>query len=130
MPFGIVGELELAEDACDVSLEGVLADAEVRRDRGVGPSLGHAGEHVELALAQLVERTAPAPAIEHLGDHLGVERGAAACHLSDRLREAARLHDPVLEQIADARRAQLEQLDRVALLDVLGEDDDSRLRTL
>ena len=95
----------MLEDARDVALQGVLADAELGRDREVGPALGHAGEHVELALGQLVEWTAAAPALEHLGDHLGVERRAAARHLSDRFREAARLHDAILEQVADARGA-------------------------
>ena len=83
-------------------------------------ALGHACEHGELALGQFVEGAAPAPAVEHLGDDLGVERGAAARHLSRRFREAARLHDTVLEQVADTFGALLEQLDRVALLDVLG----------
>ena len=64
MSFGADRELELAENACNVSLEGVLADAEVGRDREVGPSLGHSGEHVQLALAQFVEWPAPAPAVE------------------------------------------------------------------
>ena len=62
-------------------------------------------EHGELALAQAVERTAPAPALEHLGDDLGVERRAAARDLRDGVRELARLGDAVLEQVADARGA-------------------------
>ena len=60
----------------------------VGRDREVGPSLGHGPEHGELALAQFVEWTAPAPALEHLGDDLGVERRAAPRDLPDGFRES------------------------------------------
>ena len=48
----------------------------------------------------------------------------------DRGDEVGEVVDPVLQQVADAFGAFLQQLERVALLDVLGEDEHRRVRVL
>ena len=77
---------------------------------------------------QRLERAA-APA-DHRGDDLRVQHRPAAGDAGDRGREALDLGDPVLEQVADARRAALEQLARVALLEMRGEHEHAHLREL
>ena len=102
----------------------------LRRDRGVRQPLGHQLEHLPLASGQLVEWiVAPSPA-DQLRDHAGIERGAAPGDPLDRRDEVGQVVDPVLEQVADPFRALLQELERVALLDVLGENEHGGLRVL
>ena len=61
-----------------------------------------------------------------LGDHLGIERGAAASDAAQRVHELADVADAVLEQVADAARAIREELRGVLPLDVLAEDEHGR----
>ena len=116
-------EAELGEDRADVLLDGPLGDDEPRGDRAVRAALGHQREHLTLARAEIVERVAAAGAGEELADHLGVDRGAAGGDPVDGLEEVARLGHAVLEQVPDTARIASEQLARVALLDVLREDE-------
>jgi hypothetical protein len=126
----LAGEAELLEDRGDVALDGALADEHLGGDRPVGLALGHRLQHLALALGQGVERAALAAAPEHLRDHLGVEHRAALGDPPHRVEEAVDLGDAVLQQVADALAAVGEQVDRVVLLDVLGEDQDPGPRQL
>ncbi len=65
---------------------------------------------------------------DELGDDLGVERRASLRDARDRLDELVHVHDPILQQVADAAAAVAEQLRGVGRLDVLGDDQDRRLR--
>ena len=67
---------------------------------------------------------------EHLPDDLGVEHGPALADRADGVRERVEVADPVLEQVADALGAVADQVDGVALLDVLGEHEDLGVRVL
>src|SRR5713226_5401504 len=68
---------------------------------------------------------AAAPAHE-LRDNAGVERGAALGDSLDRGDEVGEVVHPVFQQIADPFGAVLQQLERVALLDVLREHEHGR----
>ena len=59
-------------------------------------------------------------------DDLRIERGAAAGDALGRLEEVGDLEDAVLEQVAEA--AERHEVDRVAGLDVLGEQEHAELR--
>jgi hypothetical protein len=72
-------QVELGEDRVDVLGDGAVGDHQDGGDLGVGASLGHQREHVALALRQRRQRVG-ATAQQQLGDHLGVERGAARGH--------------------------------------------------
>ena len=70
-----------------------------------------------------------APAADHeLGDHLGIERRAAASDPAQGVHELADVADAVLQQVADAAGAVREELGRVLALDVLAEHQDRRAR--
>ncbi len=119
---------ELREDRADVLLDRALGDDDPRGDRRVRAPLGHQGEHLALARAQVVERVAAAGPRDELADDLGVDRGAAGRDPVDRLEELARLGDAVLEQIADPACVPGEELAGVPLLDVLREHEHRELR--
>src|SRR5215212_6716737 len=119
------GQVELAEDRGHVPLDRPLGDDELGRDRAVRPPLRHQRQHLALPRGQRCEGVVAFAPAEHVRDHLGVEDRAALTDTADGVDEAADLGDPVLEQVADAVGAIGEQLDRVALLDVLGEHEDA-----
>ena len=54
--LGAVVEVELGEDACDVGLDGGVADDELAGDVGVGEAARDEPQHLELAWRQLGER--------------------------------------------------------------------------
>ena len=85
-------------------------------------------EHLALAGREPLERAILAASREQLRDHLGVECGAAVGDAANGLEEVGDVHDPVLEQIADAASAVGEQLLRVRLLDVLRDHQHGRAR--
>src|SRR6185503_15196312 len=58
----------------------------------------------------------------------GVEHELAGCDAPDRVPEAVHVGDPVLEQVAHALLPGLEQVARVGRLDVLRQEQNSRLR--
>src|SRR5215211_4185483 len=118
------GEAELAEEAGDVLLDRALGDDQALGDGGIAAALGHQGEDVELAGAERGQRVGAAAAAEELGDDLGVDGGAALADPVDGGQELADVGDPVLEQVADALGAAGEQVAGVALLHVLGQDQD------
>jgi len=74
-----------------------------------------------IARRQAVERIVGATAAEKLGDDLRVEHRAARVDAAQRVEERIDVGDPVLEEVADALGAVLQQLHRVALVDVLRE---------
>src|SRR4051794_34726048 len=126
--LGRRGEPELAEDARHVLLDGALGHDHLGGDRVVGAALGHQAEHLALARGELLERVVLAPAAEQPRDHLGVERRAALPHPAHRVVEVLDVPDAVLEQVADALGVAADQLERIALLDVLGEHEHADVR--
>ena len=66
----------------------------------------------------------PAAAAEHLPHDLGVEHRAALADPAHGVRERVEVADAILEQVADALGAIADQVDGVALLDVLREHED------
>ena len=91
---------------------------------------GHRRQDLPFAGREHLERVVAAPRGHQLGDHLGVQGGAAAGHAPERVHELAHVADPVLEEIADAAGAIGEQLRRVLALHVLAEDQHRRSRNL
>jgi hypothetical protein len=70
----------------------------------------------------------PGPAADHGLDHLGADDGAARADLAQRIQQPAQVADAVLRQVGQAGRAVTEQLERVALVGVLGQHHDTGLR--
>ena len=116
---------ELREDARDVLLDGAERDEQALRDRLVGAALGHQPEHLALAGGQLVERVVGALAPDELAHDGRIERRAAVRDAAHGRAELLEVGDPVLEEVADALGARLEQRHRVAGLDVLREEQDA-----
>jgi hypothetical protein len=64
--------------------------------------------------------------LEQRGHDLGVEHRPARAHLVDGLQQPVGVTEPLLEQVGDAGRAVLEELEGVLGVVVLGEDHDPR----
>jgi hypothetical protein len=62
-------------------------------------------------------------AAEHPSDHFGVQRAAAASDAGDGVDEALEVADAFFEEVADSFGAFADQVQGVALLVVLGEDE-------
>src|SRR5215207_3925037 len=123
--LGGVSEPQLGEDPPGVGLDGLLADEHRRGDRPVGAALGDQGEDLALPLGQGGERAVcPVASKQQLHD-LRVDGRAAPRNAADRFGQVAGAEDPVLEQVAHAVRPVGQEVERVAGLDVVGEDQDS-----
>ena len=128
MVLGRLGDVELGEDPGDVLLDRVLGDHERLGDAAVGPALGHQLEHLALARRELLQRVVAAAPAEHARDDGRVQRRAARRDARDGVREAREVAHPVLEQVADARGAVADQVERVALVGELGEHEHADVR--
>ena len=82
-------QVELSQDALHVLLHRADGEHEGLGYAGVGASLGHQREHLELARGETFQRTVLAAAGEELCDDLRVEGGAAAGNPADSLDELA-----------------------------------------
>src|ERR1700761_6265534 len=107
---------ELVEDGGDVLLHGGVGHHQRLGDPRVGLPLRQEAEHLALTWRQLGERSLATAPAEHPADHLRIERAAAACDASDRVRERVDIADALLEQVAHALRAVADQIKRVLLL--------------
>ena len=117
------GEAELLEDARDVLLDAAFGQEHAGGDRRVRQPLRHQGEDLSFAGAQVADRVVAASPADELGDNARIERGAAFGHALDGGDEVGQVVDPVFQEVADAFGVVLEELERVSLLDVLGEDE-------
>ena len=97
---GVRREVQLREDAANVGLDRLGAEAQLCGQRAVRKSLRHEGEHPPLSLRQGCEWITPA----FLGDEPGDEfesitqsLGGDAVHIAG---EGGQLRDPVLEEVA------------------------------
>src|SRR3954451_4447758 len=124
------GQVQLREDAGDVLLHGPLGDDERLGDAVVGTALRHVTEDLSLARAECRQRVLPPTAPDEARDDFGIECRAAFPDPTHAVNEAVDVRDAVLQQIADALRVVGQQLERVGLLDVLGEHEHARLRLL
>ena len=118
--FLVSGQAELGEDGRDVLLDAALAELELAADRLVRAALGDQREHLALARAERRQRAVVDGARQQLGDHLGVERGAARDHAPQHAGELLDVADAVLEQVPEPLRALRQQPCRGPGLDVLG----------
>ena len=85
-------------------------------------------EHLALALGQLVQRVVLARAAHQQRDDLGVDDDVAGADAADRAGEVLEVVDAVLEQVAGAARAVVEQRERVVRLEVVGEHEHAGVR--
>ena len=118
---------ELEEDRADVLLHGALGQYKVSGDRGVALAGRHGGQHLALARGQRRQRRVALAllAVEQHPHHRRVDhRPAAGDHL-DRGVQLAAVGHAVLQQVGAAFSAVGEQLDAVARLGVVAEDDDA-----
>ena len=87
-------------------------------------------EHLALAVSQLGERVFAAPSPQEARDDRRVDDGLALGDPTQRVDEHGNVEDALLEQVADALGMLFEQPQRVAGLDVLGEDEDADIGVL
>ena len=95
------GQVELAQDATDVSLHGLSRHVELFRDPAIGLPLGDQDEHLALARGQLRERIAGHGRCHQLVDERRLDDGSARGDASQRGDELVDVADAVLEQVAD-----------------------------
>src|SRR5919197_927770 len=93
-------EAQRVEDARYVLLDGGLADDEGLGDPSVRLPLGHGGEDVALARAELTEWSLGADTTEHSSHHPWIERAAARRDTCHRLREGADVPHAFLQHVA------------------------------
>ena len=125
MVFGRGLEPKLLEDAGDVLLDGAFRDRELIGDRQVRPPFGHQLEHFALARGEVAEWVTTGSPADELRDDLRVERRASIGDMLDRFDEALDVGHTVLEQVAHPAAGGVgDELERVALLDVLREHED------
>ena len=79
-------------------------------------------EHLAVALRERDEPVVAATATQHLDDDLRVERRAALADAAHRVREALDVPHPVLEQVAGPFGAVADEVERIALVQVLRQD--------
>src|SRR3954454_13283113 len=101
MIVGLGEQAELAEDAPDVRLDGLLGEREPLGDGSVRSTFGHCGEDVLLTCRQGVDAIARASTAEELGDDVGIEDCAAGGNGGDGFGEHRYVEDVVLEEIAE-----------------------------
>jgi hypothetical protein len=97
-----IGQLQLAEDAAHVGLDGGLGGVQLRADLAVGHASGHQAQHVDLSGRQGVwwslSLGGAAQLLQHLQGDARVQRGLAAIDLPDGLDQVSRFR--IFEQVA------------------------------
>ena len=92
-------------------------------DALVGVALGHQREHLALALGELVERPLRAPRAHQPRHDRRVDHALALVDPAQRVDQHREVGHALLEQVADALGRVLEQPQRVARLEVVGEHE-------
>ncbi len=123
-------ELERLEDAGDVLLDSGLTDQESLGDASVGLALRHRREHISLARAETIDWPVALAVAQHARNDLAVERGTSTGDARDRIDEALDVTHALLQQVADSLGAIADELERIALVIELGEQQHAGVRTL
>ena len=121
-------EAELGEDAAHVPFHGRDRHGERVGDRRVRSSLRHQGEHASLLGREVVQGAVGAPTTDEAGDHVTVQRRLAGRHAAHGLEEDRPVGHAFLEQVADPVGALPDQIEDVAVLEELRQDDDAHPR--
>jgi len=101
--FCATGDIQLAEDVADVGFDRRRADDQLCGDLGVVQTFDHQGQHLALALRQVVAgRWRLGGAVDHGLDYRWREGGLAAVGGADGLGQFVGCH--ILEQVADGSR--------------------------
>ena len=131
-PVRLVGgrQAELEEDVRHVLLDGALGDDERLGDQAVGAALGHQPEHLALARGERFERVLRPERTSSWVTTSGSSAAPPAATRRSASRNSRDVGDAVLEQVADAAAVAGQQVDGVALLDVLGEHQQRHVRPL
>jgi hypothetical protein len=87
-----------------VLLDCPLGDDEEAGDGAVGTAFGHQCEHLAFAGGESGERGGARAGAKQLGYDFGIKRGAARGDAAQGADELVNVADPVLQQVADARR--------------------------
>ena len=123
-------ELERLEDARDMLLHSRLADQERLGDAPVGLAFRHRLEHFSVPCAEPFDRPVALAAAQHTRDDLGVERGAASSDARDRIDEGLNVTDALLQQVANPIGSIADELERIALVIELREQQHAGTRML
>ena len=118
---------ELGEDARHMLLDGAERDHELFRNRLVRAAFRHQSQHLALAGRQLVDRIVTPAASDELRHDRRIERRSTLRDTPHRSRELVHVGDAIFQQVTDALRVLAEQFHRVGRLDVLREDEHTRL---
>jgi len=111
-----------------VRLDGLLRDHEALGDRPIRAPLGHQREHLTLALGQLIDARKRRRARDEPLGHRLVDHAAPSSDPLERLKENARVGDPVLEQVARSSRVSLRDAQCVTGVEVLREHEHADIR--
>lgn len=119
---------ELHEDARDVPLDRGHCDEEFRGDSGIGVPLGHQGENVVFPRGQVIEGVVHAGPADHARDHIRVQRRPAAGDAPHGIDEQLGVRYLLLEQVAGSLGAASDEVQRVLVIQKLGEHQHADLR--
>src|SRR5271165_5128423 len=111
-------------------LDSGLADQERLGYASVGLAFRHRLEHISLPRAEPFDRPVALAAAKHTRDDLGVERGASSSDACDRIDEGLHVTHALLQQVADSLGAITDELERIALVIELREQQHAGVRTL
>ncbi len=127
--IGSVVETELDEDRRAVLLDGVRTDTERLGDCRIRSPGRHLGQHVELTRREGVQWRVdhPRSCSDECVDDLVVDERPSGGDDPDRLGETVDLVDSILQHVAAATSAVVEQGEGVRRIDELGKHDDPHL---
>jgi hypothetical protein len=118
-------ESELVEDIADVFLHSGFGDDAGSGDALVGFALCNEGKDFTLTGGELIEWRVRAASTKHAADDLRVERTSPGGDARDGVSEDLDIANAFLKQVANARSAVADEVDRVMLLIVLREQQDA-----
>ncbi len=123
-------QAELIEDAGHVPFHGGYRNHQLVRDAVIGAALRDQRQYLPLSRRQGVDRTCPPLAADQARHHVRIEHRPAAGDAADGVGEHAQIADFLLQQVADASSAVRNEIEGVAVLQELGQDQDTCSRTV
>jgi hypothetical protein len=118
-------QAELVEDAGHVPFHGGYRHYQFVRDAVIGAALRDQRQYLPLSCRQGIERTCLPLAADQSRHHVGIEHRPAISDAADGVGEHAQIADFLLQQVADALRAVGDEIERVAVFQELGQDQDT-----
>src|SRR5919201_1192797 len=118
---------QLPEDLPHVRLDRLGTQEEACTDAFVRATFGYEGEHLALALGELVEPAGGPRAVDEPGDDRRIDDALALVETAERIGQHGEIRDPLLEQVADASWMLLDEPHRITGIEVMGKDEHADL---